>query len=84
MKNLILKQGDSVRYMGMSPDIGRAGFGTGYIGEVKARPDGSLYVQNGHGVQLTLVDTSGTLTDHADYFSKVKGLVLPLGQNVPF
>lgn len=84
MKNLILKQGDSVRYMGMNPDIGRAGFGTGFIGEVKTMPNGALYVQNGHGVQLTLVNPDGTLTDHSESFSKVKGLVLPQGQNVPF
>lgn len=79
MKQSILKVGDSVRYHLHSPDVGRNGFGIGFVGAVQAKKDGSLYVQNGQGVQLTLVDSRGELSEWTDYFAKVNTLQLPVG-----
>lgn len=81
-QNNTLKAGDLVRYMGMNPDMGRHGFASGQIYMVSKRDDGSLYMQNGHGVQLTLVDSNGQLTDYCDSVSKhACPVVLPQGLN---
>lgn len=81
MTNLILKHGDLVKYQGMSPDLGRHGFATGSLYEVKARPNGALYVQSSIGIQVDLVDSKGQLTDYADYMAKHScPVVLPRGK----
>jgi len=82
MKQSILTQGDLVKYMGMNPDMGRHGFASGSLYEVKARPDGALFVQSSIGIQVDVVTAKGELTDVADSVSKhACPLVLPRGLN---
>lgn len=80
MENLILKHGDLVKYLGMSPDLGRHWFAPGSLYMVATRPNGALYMQSSIGIQVDLVTPQGQLTDYADYIAKhACPVVLPKG-----
>lgn len=80
MRQSILNAGDLVKYMGMNADLGRLGFASNGLYEVKARPDGALYMQSSIGMQVDLVDKQGELTEFTDSVSKhACPLVLPRG-----
>ncbi len=81
MKNRVLKSGDLVKYIKSDWDLDLYGFELGRIYEVKAldQNENDLLVFNGEYI-ITLVDSNGILTDHADSFAKhACPVILPRG-----
>jgi hypothetical protein len=79
MKNTILSAGTIVKYHRQNADVGRHGFSIGHTHVVMRKDDGTLFVQNDHGVQLALVDALGSLTEWSDYFAIITYGTLPKG-----
>ena len=81
MKQSILKHGDLVKCIVLTPELDRLGFVLGQFYMVSK--DGlGLYVRSMQGLEgIGLVKLDGELTDHADHFAKHScPVVLPKGQ----
>lgn len=83
MKNLVLKQGDFVRYIGQSTTLNMMGFMPRECYLVQS-VGGALIVQsrqpNGLSMPIILVDLDNIMTDYALEFTKLKEpMTLPKG-----
>lgn len=80
MKNLILKQGDLVRYRYPDAELNALGYVLGQVYKVED-VEGALVILRQDSM-VSLVDTNGKLLDSAECFNLIQcPIVLPIGTN---